>query len=75
MASTENFWFTKMGMLILAASCAVALFIALVIVPAISQSTSIDSAVVSMTLGAVFLVITVCCYLAAYLLNKRKPAE
>lgn len=75
MADATNFWLTKIGMLILAASCVVALFIALVVVPAISQSTSVDSAFVSMALGAVFLVITVCCYLAAYLLNKKKPVE
>jgi len=74
-AEATNFWLTKTGMLILAASCVVALFIALVVVPAISQSTSIDSAFVSMALGAVFLVITVGCYLAAHLLNKKKPVE
>ena len=75
MASATNFWLTKSGMLILAASCAAALFIALIVVPEISQSTSIDSAFVSMALGAVFLVITVGCYLFAYLLNKKKPVE
>lgn len=75
MASTTNFWRTKIGMLVLAAICVVALFIALVVVPAISQSTSIASENVSMTLGAVFFVIAVGCYLAAYLLNKKKSAE
>ena len=75
MAKATNFWLTKTGMLILTASCVVALFIALVAVPAISQSTSIDSAFVSMALGAVFLVITVGCYLAAYLLDKKKTVE
>jgi Kef-type K+ transport system membrane component KefB len=70
-----NFWRTRNGMLVLAAICAVALFIALVVVPAISQSTSIASENVSMTLGAVFFVIAVGCYLAAYFLNKKKSVE
>jgi hypothetical protein len=71
----RNFWLTKIGMLILAASCVAALFIALIVVPAISQSTSIASENVSLALGAVFFFVTVVCYIAAYVLNKKKPVE
>jgi len=74
-ASATNFWLTKIGMLILAASCVAALFIALVVVPAISQATFIASENVALMLGGVFFVITIGCYLAAHLLNKKKPVE
>ena len=75
MPNATSFWRTRSGMLILAAICVVALFIALVVVPAISRSTSIASENVSITLGAVFFVIAVGCYLAAFLLNKKKSVE
>jgi ABC-type antimicrobial peptide transport system permease subunit len=74
-ASTKNFWLTKTGIVILAASCGTAIFIALVVVPAITRATSFASENVSLTLGGVFLVITIGCYLGAYALNKKKPVE
>lgn len=75
MAETTNFWRTRNGILILAGSCLVALFIALVIVPGISQATSVASENVSLALGAIFFVVAVICYLVAYVLNKKKPVE
>ena len=75
MAGAPNFWRSKSGILILAAICVFALFFALVVTPAISQSIGVADANLSMVLGLVFLILAVGCYSAARVLNKKKAAE